>query len=63
MEGSQTDAYVEQRRAPTSALDEAILEGDKGFFVSGEKVFAWLEDLRTDSNAPAPEADVVKART
>jgi predicted transcriptional regulator len=52
------EAYVDERRTYQAAIDEAIIEADKGVFISGEKVFAWLDELRTNPDAPAPEPDI-----
>ncbi|WAC49680.1 ribbon-helix-helix domain-containing protein [Asticcacaulis sp. SL142] len=51
-------AYVEDHRAYKAAIQEAIAEADKGVFISGEKVMAWLEELRTNPDAPDPEPDI-----
>lgn len=50
------EAYVDKHRAYLAAIDAAIVEADKGVFVSGDKVFAWLEELGTNPNAPRPTA-------
>lgn len=52
------EAYVEERRAYRAAIEDAIAEADKGVFISGEKVKAWLEELRTNPHAPDPEPDI-----
>jgi len=52
------EAYVDERRAYRAAIEEAIIEADKGVFISGEKVFAWLDELRTNPDAPDPEPDI-----
>ena len=44
------------QRAIADALDEA----DKGAFISGEKVFEWLDQLGVDPSAPSPLPDVFK---
>jgi predicted transcriptional regulator len=54
------EAYVAGQRAYEKAVDEALIEANKGVFVSGERVLAWLDELRINSNAPAPEPDVFK---
>ena len=54
-------AYVDEQRAFMTAIDEAIIEADKGVFISGDKVFAWLEELRTNPDAPGPEPDIFPA--
>jgi predicted transcriptional regulator len=51
-------AYVEDEDAYLAAIDEAIIEADKGVFVSGEKVEAWLRSLGTENELPIPEPDI-----
>jgi predicted transcriptional regulator len=53
-------AYVDEHRAYLAAIDKAIIEADKGVFISGEKVRAWIETLAINPNAPAPEPDIFK---
>ncbi len=55
------EAYVEEQRDYDAAVAEALVEADKGVFVSGEKVLVWLEELKTNPNAPEPEPDVFRA--
>ena len=52
------EAYVDEHRAYLAAIDEAIIEADKGVFISGEKVLAWLE--QPDLDAPAPKPDIFR---
>ena len=54
------EAYVDEHRAYLAAIDEAIIEADKGVFVSGKAARQWMRDLRNDPDAPTPEADVFK---
>lgn len=51
-------SYMEEQRAYLEALDEAIAEADKGIFVSGEAVDAWLRSWGTDNVLPTPEPDI-----
>lgn len=52
------EAYVDEHRAYKAAIEEALIEADKGVFISGEKIHAWLDELRTNPNAPGPEPDI-----
>lgn len=52
------EAYVDEHHALLAAIDEAVVEADKGVFISGEKIFAWLDELRTNPNATGPEPDI-----
>ena len=51
-------SYMEEQRAYLAAIDEAILEADKGVFISGERVSEWLNSWGTDNELPAPEPDI-----
>jgi predicted transcriptional regulator len=51
-------AYIEDENAFLAAIDEAVAEADKGVFVSGEKVEAWLRSWGTDRELPMPEPDI-----
>ncbi|ESQ80793.1 NUDIX domain-containing protein [Asticcacaulis sp. YBE204] len=57
---AQRLAYVEKDHAYRAAIKEAIVEADKGIFISGGKVREWLEELRTNPNALEPEPDIFK---
>ena len=52
------EAYVEDHRAYKAAVHEALVEADKGVFISGETIHTWLDALRTDPNAADPEPDI-----
>ena len=46
------------RAAYLVAIDAAIIEADKGVFISGEKVIAWLRELTTNPDAERPQPDI-----
>jgi predicted transcriptional regulator len=50
--------FMEEQEAYLMAIDEAMIEADKGVFVSGEAVFEWLESWGTDKVKPMPEPDI-----
>jgi predicted transcriptional regulator len=50
--------FMEDQEAYLAAIDEGLIEADKGVFVSGEAVFEWLESWGTDNVKPMPEPDV-----
>lgn len=52
------EAYVEERRAYKMAIQDALAEADKGVFISGDKIHAWLDDLRANPEAGDPEPDI-----
>jgi len=51
-------AYLNEEKAYLEAIDEAVREADKGVFVSGEAVSAWLASWGTDDVLPEPEPDI-----
>jgi predicted transcriptional regulator len=48
------DARSERRRM----LEEALAEADKGVFISGEAMDAWVESWGTVNELPPPEPDI-----
>jgi predicted transcriptional regulator len=52
------EAYMEDQRAYQAAIDEAIIEADKGVFISGDAVDRWLKSWGTDNVLPMPEPDI-----
>jgi predicted transcriptional regulator len=50
--------YFERLDELQRDLDEAFEEADKGVFISGEKVHAWMHSLETDRPLPFPEPDI-----
>ncbi|MEX0404113.1 CopG family ribbon-helix-helix protein [Aquibium sp. LZ166] len=52
-------SYLEERRQYLDAIDEAVREADKGVFVSGTAVEAWLRSWGTGEPLPAPEPDIL----
>jgi predicted transcriptional regulator len=51
-------AYVDEHRAYKAAVQEALAEADKGVFISGEAIHAWLDELRTNPDAVDPDPDI-----
>ncbi len=54
------EAYVADQQAYLDAIDEALIEADKGVFVSGKKARQWLRDLAQDPATPLPQPDIFK---
>ncbi len=50
--------YVHRNAWKTEALQKAVIEADKGIFVSGEAVNDWLESWGTAQEKNAPKADI-----
>ena len=50
--------YLDGKDYERKIADEAFAEAEKGVFISGEKVFAWMESWETDKELPFPEPDI-----
>jgi predicted transcriptional regulator len=55
-------AYLDEKQARREMLREAARELDKGVFVSGEAVMAWMKSWGTDKELPMPEPDIFPSR-
>ncbi len=49
---------LELREEKKRAVQNAILEADKGIFVSQEAVHAWIDSWDTENELPKPKADI-----
>lgn len=49
-------AYIENQEAYYAAIEEARKDVEAGRVVSGEEVFAWLKELKTNPHSPRPIA-------
>ncbi len=49
---------LEYRRRKRQMLTAAAAELDKGVFISGETMHAWIDSWDTDSELPPPEPDI-----
>jgi RHH-type transcriptional regulator, rel operon repressor / antitoxin RelB len=52
--------YLERNEWQVAAIDAAVLEADKGIFVSNEAVTEWLKSWGTTHEFPAPKPDVFR---
>ena len=50
--------YLNSRDYERKIADDAFAEAEKGVFVSGEKVHAWMEALVNGKDLPFPEPDI-----
>jgi predicted transcriptional regulator len=55
-------AYLEEKRAWRLMLRDSAKELDKGVFVSGEAVMAWMKSWGTENELPMPEPDIFPQR-
>ena len=56
--GEALARFVEDEAEYQLALDEALVEYEKGVFVSGERVIEWMRSWGTDHELPTPEPDI-----
>jgi RHH-type transcriptional regulator, rel operon repressor / antitoxin RelB len=54
--------YLARNEWQVAAIDEAVLEANKGIFVSNEKVTEWLKSWGTGNELPAPQPDVFRQK-
>ena len=55
---SATEDYLNVRERRRKAIDEALVQADKGVFISQESVETWVDSLGTDNELPPPEPDI-----
>ena len=51
-------SLLRARAAKRRAIEEAIVEADKGVFISSEAVQRWVESWDTENELPMPEPDI-----
>jgi len=51
-------SMLDAKAAKRNAIEEAVLEADKGVFISEEAMNAWIDSWDTDSELPMPEPDI-----
>jgi predicted transcriptional regulator len=52
------EAFLDSRDYERKIAEEAFAEAEKGVFVSGEKVHAWMEAMIDGKDLPFPEPDI-----
>lgn len=57
------DEYLERHEWQIGAIDEAVLEADKGVFTSHEAVSDWLNSWGSEGELSSPKADVFNNRS
>ncbi len=56
------DEYLDAKEYKREAIREAVLEADKGVFISEKAMDAWVEAWGTQRELPMPEPDVFLAK-
>jgi predicted transcriptional regulator len=52
------EAYLAARADKREQLEAAMVEADKGAFISSEAIHRWMKSWDTDTEPPPPEPDV-----
>lgn len=50
--------FLDGRDYERKIAEQAFAESEKGVFISGEKVHAWVESLGTGDELPFPQPDI-----
>lgn len=50
--------YLTAREEKRLAIEAAIKEADKGYFVSSESMHRWMDSWGTENELPRPEIDI-----
>jgi predicted transcriptional regulator len=50
----------DRTEAKAKIVQEAVVEADKGVFISEERMGAWLDSWNTDDELPSPEPDIFR---
>jgi predicted transcriptional regulator len=56
------DDYVRKNAWRAKELHAALVEADKGAFISHEAMLAWVESLGSDKELAPPEPDIAPAK-
>jgi predicted transcriptional regulator len=57
------EEYLKGKDFERRMAEEAFVKAEKGVFISGEKVHAWMESLGTENELPFPEPDIFPGKT
>lgn len=52
------EAFVEAREEKRRAIEAAIIEADKGVFISSKAMHKWMDSWGTDNELPPPKPDI-----
>ena len=53
-------SHLRSQEAERAAIEAALKEAEKGEFISGEAVMAWVQSWGTDEELAMPEPDIRK---
>ena len=52
------ECFLDARQAEVKMINRALIEADKGHFVSSEAVDLWMQSWGTENELPIPESDL-----
>lgn len=50
--------FLEIKERERQIVEQALMEADKGKFISDEKMMGWIESWGSENELPEPEADL-----
>ncbi len=54
--------YLDSRRMKRQAIENALVEAEKGVFISEKAMGEWLDSWGTDAELPPPDADIFSGK-
>ena len=57
------DSYLREKEYLRNIVRDAEIEADKGVFISGDAMHAWIESWGSDNELPAPKPDIFPSKT
>ena len=57
------DVYLREKEHLRSIVRAAEIEADKGVFISGDSMHAWIESWDSDNELPAPKPDIFPSKS
>ncbi len=57
------EAYLREKEYLRNLVRNAEIESDKGVFISGEAMHAWIESWDSENELPAPRPDIFLSKT
>jgi predicted transcriptional regulator len=55
------EAYLDAQEFKRSEIEKALIEADKGVFISQEAMHRWIDSWDTENELPPPEPDIFPA--
>lgn len=57
------DSYLREKEYLRNIVRDAEIEADKGVFISGDAMHAWIASWGSDNELPAPKPDIFPSKT